>query len=104
VQVTMVEPGAIKTPLWESPQAAAMAEYSPWRDRFFKTMKNAELNAPGPEVVAEVFADLVRSRNPPLHNHVTREATMYPILRRLLPAGAFEKGVRSAFNVDNAKF
>src|SRR5215468_1140178 len=72
VQVTMVEPGAIKTPLWESPQAAAMAEYSPWRDRFFKTMKNAELNAPGPEVVAEVFADLVRSRNPPLHNHVTR--------------------------------
>jgi NAD(P)-dependent dehydrogenase (short-subunit alcohol dehydrogenase family) len=29
VQVAMVEPGAIKTPLYTAPQAAPMADYSP---------------------------------------------------------------------------
>ena len=53
VHVAMVEPGAIKTPFYASPQKVAMKEYSPWRDRFFKAMKGFEDKAPGPEVVAE---------------------------------------------------
>ena len=104
VQVAMVEPGSIKTPFYAAPQAAAMAEYSPWRERFFKSMKAYEEKAPGPELVAEVFARLVRSSNPPLHNTVTKEAKLFPFLRWLLPAGAFERGVRSGFKVDKAGF
>jgi NAD(P)-dependent dehydrogenase (short-subunit alcohol dehydrogenase family) len=102
IRVAMVEPGAIKTPFYAAPQAAAMAEYSPWRDRFFKAMKGFEEKAPGPEVVAEVFARIVRSEHPALRNTVTTEAKLFPFLRWLLPAGAFEGGVRSGFNLDKA--
>jgi NAD(P)-dependent dehydrogenase (short-subunit alcohol dehydrogenase family) len=102
IRVAMVEPGAIKTPFYAQPQAAPMSAYSPWRDRFFKTMKGFEDKAPGPEVVARVFSRLVQSDNPPLRNTVTREAKLFPLLRRLLPAAAFESGLRIGFNLDKA--
>lgn len=100
IRVALVEAGAIKTPFYAEPQAPAMAEYSPWRDRFFKTMKGFEEKAPGPEVVAEVFSRVVRSESPALRNTVTREAKFFPFLRWLLPARAFEGGVRSGFKLD----
>lgn len=59
---------------------------------------------PGPEVVARVVSRIVADDNPSLRNHVTREATMFPFLRWLLPAGAFESGLRSGFNLDNEAF
>lgn len=102
VQVAMVEPGVIKTPLYASPCASAIAEYSPWRERFFKAMKGFEEKAPGPEVVAEAYARIVASLHPPLRNSVTREAKLFPFLRWLLPAGAFEGGLRSGFKIDKA--
>jgi len=100
INVAMVEPGAIKTPFYAAPQTAAMDAYSPWRERFFKTMRGFEEKAPGPEVVAEVFARIVNSSRPALRNTVTTEATLFPFLRWLLPAGAFEGGVRFGFGID----
>jgi|GraSoiStandDraft_13_1057314.scaffolds.fasta_scaffold07752_3 NAD(P)-dependent dehydrogenase (short-subunit alcohol dehydrogenase family) len=100
ISVAMVEPGAIKTPFYAQPQPVAMAAYSPWRERFFASMKGFEEKAPGPETVAEVFARVVASRRPALRNTVTREAKIFPFLRWLLPAGAFEGGLRSGFNLD----
>ena len=100
IQVAMVEPGNVKTPFYAQPQTAAMPEYSPWRDRFFATMKAFEEKAPGPELVAEAFSRIVRSKRPALRNTVTREATIFPFLHWLLPAGAFEGGLRSAFKLD----
>jgi len=100
VNVAMVEPGAVKTRFYSAPEAVAMKEYSPWRERFFKTMKNFEQKAPGPEVVAEVFSQIVRSERPALRNQVTTEATLLPFLRWLLPSGAFESAVRFGFGLD----
>jgi NAD(P)-dependent dehydrogenase (short-subunit alcohol dehydrogenase family) len=100
VKVAMVEPGAIKTPFYAQPSGAPMAAYSPWRDRAMKTMKGFEEKAPGPEVVASVVEKLVAQKNPKLRNRVTREATMFSLLRWLLPGGAFESGLRSGFNLD----
>lgn len=102
IQVAMVEPGAIKTPFYAAPQVPAMAAYSPWRERFFKAMKSFEEKAPVPEVVAEVYARIVASRYPPLRNTVTREAKIFPFLRWLLPAGAFERGLRRGFKIDTS--
>jgi NAD(P)-dependent dehydrogenase (short-subunit alcohol dehydrogenase family) len=102
IRVAMVEPGAIKTPFYAHPQPARIAAYSPWRDRFFKAMKGFEDKAPGPEVVAQAFSRLVQSDNPPLRTTVTREAKLFPFLRRLLPAAAFESGLRRGFNLDKA--
>jgi NAD(P)-dependent dehydrogenase (short-subunit alcohol dehydrogenase family) len=102
VSVAMVESGAIRTPFYGAPQAAPMEAYSPWRERFFKAMKRFEEKAPGPEVVADVFSRIVRSERPALRNRVTTEATLFPLLRWLLPAGAFEGGVRFGFGIDKA--
>jgi NAD(P)-dependent dehydrogenase (short-subunit alcohol dehydrogenase family) len=102
VQVAMVEPGAIKTPFYATSNTATMTTYSPWRERFFRAMKGFEEKAPGPEVVAELFAGIVRSKNPALHNTVTFEAKFFPFLRWLLPASAFEFGLRRGFGIDKA--
>jgi hypothetical protein len=61
-----------------------------------------EQNAPGPEVVAEVFSRIVRNESPALRNTVTREAKLFPFLRWLLPASAFEGGLRIGFNLDKS--
>lgn len=100
VRVAMVEPGSIKTAFYAAPDATAMEAYLPWREAFFKKMKGFEEKAPGPEVVAEVFARMVRSDRPALRNRVTTEATLFPLLRWLLPHGAFEGGLRLAFGLD----
>jgi NAD(P)-dependent dehydrogenase (short-subunit alcohol dehydrogenase family) len=100
IHVAMVEPGSIKTPFYAQPRAPAMAEYAPWSERFFTSMKGYEEKAPGPEVVADRFSKIVKSKNPALRNTVTAEAKLFPFLRWLLPAGAFEGGLRSGFKLD----
>jgi hypothetical protein len=40
---------------------------------------------------------------PALRNKVTKEATQFTLLRRMLPPGAFENGVRRAFKVEAKK-
>lgn len=104
IRVAMVEPGAIHTPFFESTPAKAMSEYGPWRDRALKTMGQFAEEAPGPEVVAEVVARLLASPSPPLRSRVTRDAALFPFLRWLLPASAFEAGTRRNFNLDREGF
>jgi NAD(P)-dependent dehydrogenase (short-subunit alcohol dehydrogenase family) len=104
IQVAMVEPGAIHTPFYENPKARPMTEYAPWRDRALKTMAHFVEKAPGPDVVAEVVSRLLKSPNPPLRNRVTREGSLFPFLRWLLPASAFEAGTRRGFHLDREGF
>jgi len=104
IKVAMVEPGAIHTPFYESPRSRAMPEYSPWRDRALKTMRQYGERGPGPEVVAEAVSRVLASRNPRLRTRVTREARIFPFLRWLLPASAFEAGTRRGFNLDRDGF
>ncbi|HEY4185981.1 MAG TPA: SDR family NAD(P)-dependent oxidoreductase [Polyangia bacterium] len=100
IRVAMVEPGAIRTPLYAQPHPPALAAYSPWRERALKTMKGFEEKAPGPDLVAALLSRLVAKKNPRLRNKLTREATLFPLLRWLLPGGAFESGIRAGFNLD----
>jgi NAD(P)-dependent dehydrogenase (short-subunit alcohol dehydrogenase family) len=104
IKVAIVEPGPIHTPFYENPKTRPMPEYSPWRDRALKTMGQFGEKGPGPEVVAEVVAGLLASPSPPLRNRITREATIFPFLRWLLPASAFEAGIRRGFNLDRDGF
>ena len=105
ILVAIVEPGIIRTPFYENPRAKAMPEYAPWRDRALKTTGQLADKAPGPGVVAEVVARLIASRNPPLRNRITRDASvLVPFLRWLLPASAFEAGTRRSFNLDREGF
>ena len=104
IKVAMVEPGAIHTPFYENPKATPMPEYSPWRDRALKTMAGFAEKAPGPELVAGAVARLLGQANPPLRSRLTREATLFPFLRWLLPASAFEAGTRQGFNLNREGF
>ena len=99
IQVAMVEPGAIKTPFYAVPQSEGMADYAKWREAALAAMAAFEQAAPGPEVVAERVAKIVAAKHPKLRNRITREAKMFPFLRWLLPAGAFEAGVRRGFKL-----
>jgi len=103
VQVAMVEPGSIRTPFYAAPDVPATTAYSPWRERFSKTMKGFEQKAPGPEVVAEVFSRIVRSERPALRNRVTMEATLFPLMRWLLPSSMFEGMVRVGFGLERVR-
>ncbi len=100
IQVALVEPGNIKTPFYARPQAAGMDAYAGSRGRAFAAMAKFERNAPGPEIVAAKVAAIADNSHPALRNKVTKEATQFTLLRRLLPPGAFESGMRRAFKLE----
>ena len=99
VKVAMVEPGAIKTPFYAQSAATGLNAYAGPRTRAFAAMRDYERKAPGPEIVARKVVTIAQSPNPKLRNKVTKEARQFTLLRWLLPAGAFEAGVRSGFKL-----
>jgi NAD(P)-dependent dehydrogenase (short-subunit alcohol dehydrogenase family) len=100
IQVAMVEPGNIKTPFYARPQTTGMDAYAGPRGRAFAAMAVFERNAPGPEVVASKVVAIAQSAHPALRNKVTKEAAQFTLLRRVLPPGAFESGIRRAFKLE----
>jgi NAD(P)-dependent dehydrogenase (short-subunit alcohol dehydrogenase family) len=100
IRVSMVEPGTIKTPFYAQPASSGMVEYAPWRDRAQRALKGFEEKAPGPEAVASLVSRIVQEDSPPLRNKVTFQATFLTLLRRVVPAGAFEAILRLAFKLD----
>ena len=100
IRVAMVEPGNIKTPFYARPQAAGMDVYAKSRGRVFAAMAEYERKAPGPDIVAGKVVAIADNDRPALRNKVTKEATQFTLLRRMLPPGAFESGVRRAFRLD----
>jgi len=99
VQVALVEPGNIRTALYARGQAAGMSEYAGARERAFAVMGEFGVKAPGPQVVADKIVAIVQDPHPGLRNKVTREARQFTALRRVLPAAAFETGIRRAFKL-----
>lgn len=104
IHVSLVEPGAIKTPFYGAETKEGLEAYAPWRARLLKTIQGFEAAAPGPEIVADAVSRLVASRNPRLRTLVTREAKLFALLRWLLPPALNEYGVRQGFHLDKAGF
>ena len=100
IQVALVEPGAIKTPFFARPGAAGMSAYAGPRGRAHAAMARFEARAPGPEVVARKIVSIANDPRPALPNRITKEAWQFTLLKRLLPASAFEAGVRRTFRLD----
>jgi NAD(P)-dependent dehydrogenase (short-subunit alcohol dehydrogenase family) len=100
IQVALVEPGNIKTPFYARPQVSGMECYVGPRGRAFAAMAEYERKAPGPDVVADKVAAIADKARPALRNKVTKEAAQFTLLRRVLPPGAFESGVRRAFKLE----
>ena len=81
------------------PSAPGMDAYTGPRENAFGVMAGYERNAPGPDVVARAVDALATAPRRPLRTLVTREARQFTLLKWMLPAGAFESGVRRGFRL-----
>jgi len=101
VHVSAVEAGFLKTPLANKRALAAgrIDEYAPWRQRALDAIREYEETGPGPDLVANTVLKIIRSRTPRLRYVIGSQARRTSILRRILPASAFEQGTRSFFRL-----
>ena len=105
IHVSQVEVGFLKTPMMNHRQLATqpISGYDPWRQRALDTIRDSEEKGPGPGLVAEAILKLIASKRPPLRNVIGREAKLVFRLRRFVPAGMFERAIRSNFRLDARK-
>ena len=102
IHVSLVEAGFLKTPLREKRQLAArqLSEYDPWRQRALDAVREAEESGPGPELLANCVLQIVESVRPRMRYAAGQQARLVSLLRRFLPAIAFEQGTRRNFHLD----
>jgi short-subunit dehydrogenase len=105
IHVSQIEVGFLKTPMMDNRQEAAepISEYDPWRQRAFNAFREYEEKGPGPELVAETVLKIIASKAPRLRYMIGQQAKLTSRLRRFLPEGLFERGVRSIFHLDAKK-
>lgn len=105
ISVSAIEAGLIKTRFYtDDRKTSAIAAYEPSHRRFRKKMAEFEVKAPGPEVVAAAVSKAVAAAHPALRYRVTREATIFTLMRRLFPGWLFETGLRSSFRLDDQRY
>jgi hypothetical protein len=79
--------------------AKRIADYDPWRERALRAIRAQEEKGPGPDAVAETLLEIVSSKKPQLRYLIGGQAKSVARLRRFLPAGMFESGVRRTFSI-----
>jgi NAD(P)-dependent dehydrogenase (short-subunit alcohol dehydrogenase family) len=102
ISVSQIAVGFLRTPMANHRQAVGgrIAEYDPWRQRALDAIRAFEEKAPGPELVANTVLEIAVSKAPRLRYVVGQQAKLATRLRRFLPAGAYEQGVRRTFRLD----
>ena len=105
IRVSLTEAGFLKTPMMNNRQIAAnrITEYDPWRQRALDATRAYEEKGPGPELVAETLLEIMSSNTPRLRYPIGQQAKSVARLRRFLPAGMFEQGVRRTFSLDKTQ-
>jgi short-subunit dehydrogenase len=105
IQVSMTEAGFLKTSMMNHRQIATnrLTEYDRWRQRALDATRAHEEKGPGPEVVAETLLEIISSNTPRLRYPIGQQAKSIARLRRFLPAGMLEQGVRRFFALDKTQ-
>jgi NAD(P)-dependent dehydrogenase (short-subunit alcohol dehydrogenase family) len=105
IQVSLTEAGFLKTPMMHHRQLAAnrLSDYDAWRQRALNAIRGYEEKAPGPEAVAETLLAILSSNSPRLRYLIGEQAKTVARLRRFLPAGMYELGVRRTFSLDKTR-
>lgn len=96
IHVSLVEPGAVKTPIWSKSKetgtamradmpAEATAMYGPQLDQLIKVSGVMEKRGVEPSAVAEVVIDALTAETPRTRYIVGREAKIQAVIRRVLP-------------------
>ena len=97
IQVVLVEPGSFATDIWtrnakltaglQDPDSANASRVPGWRTRIEQGAKNRA----NPQIVADVIARVLETPHPKLRYVVGKDARMALMMRRILPAGIFER-------------
>lgn len=105
LHVSLVEAGFLKTPMMDNRQVATQQvdKYDRWRQLAFNAIREYEEKGPGSELVAETVLKIISSNTPRLRYVIGQQAKLVSRLRRFLPEGVFEKGVRSTFRLNVKK-
>jgi NAD(P)-dependent dehydrogenase (short-subunit alcohol dehydrogenase family) len=103
IHVSLTEAGFLKTPMMSHRQVGAnrITEYDPWRQRALNAIRGYEEKGPGAELVADTLFEIISSKTPRLRYLIGPQAKSVSRLRRFLPAGMYEQGVRRTFSLDN---
>jgi NAD(P)-dependent dehydrogenase (short-subunit alcohol dehydrogenase family) len=105
IHVSLAEPGFLKTPMMTHRKVATnrIADYDLWRQRALQSIRDQEEKGPGPELVAGTLLEIVSSNSPKLRYLIGPQAKSVIRLRRFLPAGMYEQGVRRTFRLDKTR-
>jgi NAD(P)-dependent dehydrogenase (short-subunit alcohol dehydrogenase family) len=102
IKVSLVEPGFVKTDLYNNEQLAGnpISDYDPWRQRASKAVIKHREESLNPARVAEDILRIIESKSPRLRNIVGKEIARTFLMRRLLPESLFEQGARRYLNLE----
>jgi NAD(P)-dependent dehydrogenase (short-subunit alcohol dehydrogenase family) len=102
IHVSLTEAGFLKTPMMNKRQVstAQLKEYDPWRHRAFDAIRDHEQKAPGPELVSLAILKIIAGRAPRLRYVIGSQTKLSPRLQWFLPAGAYERGKRTVFRLN----
>ena len=101
INVTLIEPGFVHTPIGEKTQIAAkpLSAYDGVRQRATAALGRHVEHGIVPEKVAATVLRVVQSRSPSLRYRVGTDAAWLPRLKSVLPWPLFAVGVRRTFAV-----
>lgn len=108
VRVSLIEPGSVKTPIWEKARdTAASVEIPPELQReyghvpaaFEKVLRDAERRGVAPERVAATIERALTARRPRARYLVGGDARGMVLARAVLPTRAFDGMLRRALGV-----
>ena len=106
IQVVLVEPGSFATDIWtrnarltaglQDPASANASRVPAWRSRIEQSAKDRA----NPQVVADLIARILETSRPKLRYAVGKDARMALLMRRILPAGLFERMIVKMTGMD----
>ena len=101
INVTLIEPGFVHTPIGEKTQIAAkpLSAYDGVRQRATAALGRQVKHGIAPDAVAKTVLRAVQSRSPSLRYRVGTDAAWLPRLKSVLPWPLFAVGVRRTFAV-----
>jgi short-subunit dehydrogenase len=102
IRVSIIEPSFFRTHLASSARSSAevISEYSGMRERVLRVFEKSVQTGADPNLVAKLILSIIESRAPQLRYRIGKDAKRLPRIKAIVPAAAFEAGVRRNFHLD----
>jgi NAD(P)-dependent dehydrogenase (short-subunit alcohol dehydrogenase family) len=104
IRSILIEPGFIRTSIGNHSLEpdAKLPVYDAARKNIAEVFGTELAKAPGPQLVADAVLAAIQNKNPRIRYPVGKDAKLLALMRRFMPASAFEKGFRKQFRLPPA--